>query len=257
MVVPGGPAPGWPLAGAIAALLAIALVVARVGRLHLTREISIASVRAVVQLAAVSTIIALVLDRVWSSLLFVGVMFFVSVGVAIRRADVRDDRVWVAAVLASGSLPVLTVIFALGAATFTGPAIIPIAGIVIGNSMTAHTLVTRRAFDEIRGGVGQVEAALALGLPRRMAIDMLTRRRAPEALLPVLDQTRTVGLVTLPGAFVGVLLGGGSAAEAAAAQVLVLVGLIAAETVVVTAASSCIARGRIMPPDLRDRLPAA
>jgi len=30
------------------------------------------------------------------------------------------------------------------------------------------------------------------------------------ALVPGLDQTRTVGLVTLPGAFVGVLLAGAS-----------------------------------------------
>ena len=30
-----------------------------------------------------------------------------------------------------------------------------------------------------------------------------------EAIIPALDQTRTVGLVTLPGAYIGVLLGGG------------------------------------------------
>jgi len=50
-------------------------------------------------------------------------------------------------------------------------------------------------------------------------------------LTPVLDQSRTVGLVTLPGAFIGVLLGGGSAIEAGTAQLLAVVGLLAAETV--------------------------
>ncbi len=39
------------------------------------------------------------------------------------------------------------------------------------------------------------------------------------------------GLVVLPGAFVGLLLGGASPAEAAQLQLLVLVGLLAAETV--------------------------
>lgn len=48
---------------------------------------------------------------------------------------------------------------------------------------------------------------------------------------PAMDQTRTVGLVTLPGAFVGVLSGSGDPAQAAAAQVLVLIGLLAAEGV--------------------------
>jgi putative ABC transport system permease protein len=63
--------------------------------------------------------------------------------------------------------------------------------------------------------------------------------------------------VSLPGAFVGVLLGGGSAAEAAASQVLVLVGLVAAETIAVWASQLLIARGSILPADLRERLPDA
>jgi putative ABC transport system permease protein len=241
---------------ALVALIVLAIAVARAGRLPLSKEIVVASVRAIVQLAIVSTVIALVLDRVWSSLLFVGAMFAIAVYVTTRRASVERDWFWVAAALAAGVVPVLAVIFVFGAATFTGPAIIPIAGIVIGNAMTVHTLLARRAFDELRSGIGQVEAALALGLPRRFALDLVTRRRAPEALFPVLDQTRTVGLVSLPGAFIGVLLGGGSAADAAAAQVLVLIGLIAAQTIVVATASELITRRRILPVDLRERIPA-
>jgi ABC-type iron transport system FetAB permease component len=55
-----------------------------------------------------------------------------------------------------------------------------------------------------------------------------------------------VGLVTLPGAFVGVLLGGGSPLEAGAAQLLVLVGLLAAEVLAVWAVTELIARGAIL-----------
>ena len=66
------------------------------------------------------------------------------------------------------------------------------------------------------------------------------------ALVPALDQTRTVGLVTLPGAFVGVLLGGGSPLEAGAAQLLVLVGLLAAQTLAVWTVTELIARGAIL-----------
>ena len=75
-------------------------------------------------------------------------------------------------------------------------------------------------------------------------------------MLPAIDQTRTVGLVTLPGAFVGVLLGGGSSADAAASQILVLVGLLAAETSVVVITHRLIGEGRIMPDDVRESLPA-
>lgn len=138
----------------------------------------------------------------------------------------------------------------------TGEAIIPITGIIVGGAMTAHTLTGRRAFDALRDERGQVEAGLAVGLTRPRAIALVIERHTPEALTPALDQTRTVGLVTLPGAFVGVLLGGGSARDAAAAQLLVLVGLLAAETSVVVASHQLIARGRILPPDVRSRLPS-
>jgi len=54
-----------------------------------------------------------------------------------------------------------------------------------------------------------------------------------------------VGLVTLPGAFVGVLLGGGSPVAAGATQLLVLVGLLLAETVAIVVVTELIAHGVI------------
>lgn len=46
-------------------------------------------------------------------------------------------------------------------------------------------------------------------------------------------RARTVGLVTLPGAFVGVLLASGSAVQAGAVQILVLTGLLLTQTLAV------------------------
>ena len=73
--------------------------------------------------------------------------------------------------------------------------------------------------------------------------------------MPALDQTRTVGLVTLPGAFVGVLLGGGSAAAAGAAQALILIGLLAVESIAVLVTVELVARRRLMPDALALELP--
>jgi putative ABC transport system permease protein len=56
--------------------------------------------------------------------------------------------------------------------------------------------------------------------------------------------------VTLPGAFVGVLLGGGTALEAGAAQVLVLIGLLAAQAITTAALLRLIATGRVVRGDL-------
>jgi UDP-glucose/iron transport system permease protein len=208
-VMSQAPSFGVALIVSLGVLVALGLGVSHIGRLGVGRSLVTATLRACVQLAAVSVVIA----------------------------------------------AVLAIIFGLQVTTFTGAAIIPIAGIIIGGAMTAHTLTARRAFDALRSDRGQVEAGLALGLARPAAIALIISRHTPEALHPAIDQTRTVGLVTLPGAFVGVLLGGGSAADAAAAQILVLVGLLAAETCVAETSRRLIASGRIMPRDLRTLLP--
>jgi len=68
--------------------------------------------------------------------------------------------------------------------------------------------------------------AVELGWPLAALLVLLAL-----SLVPGQDQTRTVGLVALPGAFVGVLLAGASPVEAGAAQVLVLVALLAVQSI--------------------------
>jgi putative ABC transport system permease protein len=77
------------------------------------------------------------------------------------------------------------------------------------------------------------------------------RATAWDALLPNLDQTRTVGLVTLPGAFVGVLSATGSAVQAGAVQILVLLAILLSQTCAVAVTVELIARGKISRPDIR------
>jgi putative ABC transport system permease protein len=117
--------------------------------------------------------------------------------------------------------------------------LVAVSGIVIGGSMTAATLTGRRLLDGLRRRREEVEAWLSLGATPRQAVVAIARDAVAEALVPALDQTRTVGLVTLPGAFVGALLGafvgallgGVGAVGAARFQIVVLVGLLCAESI--------------------------
>jgi putative ABC transport system permease protein len=193
---------------------------------------------------------------VWWSAGFALLMFAVATFTSARRVDAVHDVGWLSVGLAGGVLPVLTLLFVSGAIPLNGPSLVPTAGIVIGGAMTANTLAGRRAFDDLRHGMGSYEAALALGLRRRDAVLEVVSPSSREALTPVLDQTRTVGLVTLPGAYVGVLLGGGSPVQAGAAQIMVLVGLLAAETITVVVLVQLIALGRVAPRALRAQMAA-
>jgi putative ABC transport system permease protein len=72
---------------------------------------------------------------------------------------------------------------------------------------------------------------LALGATSRHGVRDVARSAMHDALIPALDQTRTVGLVTLPGTFVGALIGGAGAAGAARFQLTVLVALLCAQAI--------------------------
>ena len=240
--------PGWPVGLALALLLAVALGAHRVAGYGLERPVLVAAVRAIAQLGLAAVLIAAVVDSLPWSIALVCVMFAMGVlttvppgrgaeGLVVGRAG--DGRRGAARCWPSCWPPARS--------RRPGIAVIPVAGIIVGNAMTAHTLVGRRAFAALREEHSQYEASLSVGLLPRQAIREIVHRRAPEALLPGLDQVKTTGVVTLPGAFIGVMLGGGTPAQAATAQVLVLFGIMAAQTVTVLVAEHLLAGGGCCP----------
>lgn len=246
--------PTWNLAIALVVLVILGTLVASWGRLQIKGQIVVAAVRAALQLTAVSSIIVLAIQQLWSSALFVLAMFTIAVFTTTGRVGTRNVWWWSALAMASGAIPVLLIVFLTGTAPFNGLSLIPIGSIVVGNMMTAHTLAARRAFAELRARIPEYEAYLSLGFTRNTAVTAIVAETLHEAIIPALDQTRTVGLVTLPGAYIGVLLGGGSPWEAAAAQVLVLVGINTGQACTAVTARWLMARGLLLPPDLRERL---
>ncbi len=241
---------GPPLAAVLVVALALVAAVGAAARLGTSWGAVAAGGRAVAQLGAVSLLIGAIVGSVWWSALFVVVMVVVAARTAGRRMTAHPSGWWAALPIALAPLPVVGALVLVGVVPPRGIAVIPVAGILVGGTMTATALAGRRALDELRTRRGEVEAALSLGLLPRDAALEIARPAAAQALVPVLDQTRTVGLVTLPGTFVGMLLGGAAPLEAGAVQVLVLVLLLAVEHVAAAVALELVARGRIVRPAL-------
>jgi putative ABC transport system permease protein len=250
------PAPDWRLAVVLALLLGVAVTASGLGRLGVELAFTTAAFRAVVQLSIVSLVIAAALASVWWSLAFVLLMYAVASWTSAGRIRVSRAQVgWVAAAVGAGAAPVLALILASGVVPFNGAGLVPVAGIIIGGAMTAATLTGRRAYDEIAGNFGSYEAGLALGMTSPEAAFEVIQPTAKEALTPGLDQTRTVGLVTLPGAFIGVMLGGGTPVEAGAAQILVLIGLLATQGITCAVLLRLVAHAHVVRRDLRGTYP--
>lgn len=213
------------LAGGTFALLAAWLAWRQ--RLGLSRPLLIAAGRAAVQLAVVGLLIALVFRVPALAVAFVSVMVLTAALTAggRLRAMPGGRRIAVAAI-ALPALGVTGVLLAVGAFAVTPRAVIPTAGILIGGAMLATTLTGRRLLEGLAERGDEIEARLALGDRVRDALAPLGRQAIAGALVPLIDQTRSAGLVTLPGTFVGLVLGGASPETAARIQLTVLLALL-------------------------------
>lgn len=246
--------PGWSVYLALAVLMALTVTAHRVARFGLEREVVVAGARAIVQLAVAAAVIAAVIRSLGLSILLAATMFAMAVFTTTRRVGAPRAWPWAAAAMACGIAPVMAILLLTRTIPLKGIAIIPIAGIIIGNTMTAHTLVGRRTFAALEEEHSQYEACLSLGMLPSQGIEEIIHRRTPEALLPGLDQVKTTGVVTLPGAFIGVMLGGGTPVQAATAQVLVLFGIMATQTITAGVAERLICARRLVPLPLEKAL---
>ena len=209
---------------------AAAAILAHHLRLGLSRELATAAVRALVQLAAVGAAIALVFHVESLAILFVAVMA-VTAGVTAggRLAGFARARRQALLAIAAPALTATGILVGVGAFAATPRAAVPTAGILIGGAMAATTLAGRRLLEALADDAPEIETRLCLGDSARAALAPSVRRAMRTGMVPVIDQTRSVGLVALPGTFVGLILGGASPAEAAATQLVVLLALLAVE----------------------------
>jgi len=221
----------------------LAAVINRWGHLGHGRDDLLAAVRACLQLGVVGLLILAVLGSWWLTLGFITLMVSVASLTAGRRLTQQSGWWFAAAPVVLGAVPVSGALMLSGLIPQETIAVVPIVGILIGGAMTATTLAGRRALDALRTRHGEYEAALSIGLLPRDSALLIARDDAALALVPGLDQTRTVGLVTLPGAFVGMLLGGASPLQAAAVQLVVLVALLLVQAIAVLVTVELVARG--------------
>jgi putative ABC transport system permease protein len=227
--------------------LAAALVLRLAGLEH-AAAVPRAALRATLQLAGVALVISGVLGSVPLSLAFLVLMATVATITAARRVTADRSGLLVAGPILAGVVPVLGVLLGTGLVPPQGVSLVPAGGILVGGAMTAAALSGRMAVQALRDRHDLYEAALALGGRPRDAALLLVRPAGSNALLPALDQTRTVGTVTLPGAFVGMLLAGAGPARAAGVQLVVLVALLLVEALAVVGVVELVARGIVHAP---------
>ncbi|KAK9154191.1 hypothetical protein Sjap_001671 [Stephania japonica] len=94
-----------------------------------------------------------------------------------------------------------------------------------------HWSYHERLREDLKMQKSLVQTALALGATPRQAMLQQAKWALVIELSPVLDNAKTVGLISLPGAMTGLIMGGASPLEAIQLQIVVMTVLIGAATV--------------------------
>ena len=248
---------GWPAVVASLSLVGVSIAVAWALGLGVSRDIAIASVRAAVQLLAVGLVFAPLFSSshaLLGSSIWVCFMAAVAVVVIVRRTRGIGSRRIVAlpiglAVVGSTALSI-GVVFGFGVIDFEPVALVVIAGITIGNAVPITVLGANQAVAASRNGIGQLEAALSLGFDRWEAVMFFGQTAARAALIPQIERTRVVGLIALPGAMTGLLLGGVDPIDAVVIQLLVMYLVLGSAALCVVTIVTAVVRAAVTP-DLR------
>ena len=208
--------------------------------LGLERPIVWAAVRAVSQLLLVGIALTPVLDPkspmvlAW---LWVVAMLLFAADVARRRAPLVPGMFGLALLsFAAAAVVTLGVLFGLRVFPLEARALVPLAGMMVGNSMTATVLAARRFVEELTDKRDEVEARLALGQPSSQAARPYAVRALRSAMTPQIETTKAVGIVFLPGAMTGLILAGVDPLDAVRVQAVVMyliLGSVATTTAVV------------------------
>jgi putative ABC transport system permease protein len=217
------------------ALVAVAVAISLWQALGLMRELVVGSLRTVVQLYVVGGVLSAVFAAArwyWVALILV-VMLGAATQAAVSRLSRPLPGAHALAALALGISTAVTLAWVVAVVVQVTPwyepqYVIPIAGMILGNSMNGAALAGDRFQAELRARAPEVEARLALGFSARQAAHPLLRDAVRAGMIPTLNSMMVVGLVQLPGMMTGQILAGSSPLTAIRYQIVVMFMLTAA-----------------------------
>lgn len=226
--------PGWLGAAVALVFVGVAVLVAHRHRLGMAREIVLAAARAFLQLAAIGYILVLIFENAGlpGALGWVAGMVVVAGGVSARRArPLTGTRAVATLAVAVGTAPMLGLLLALRLVEAVPSTVVPIGGMIVAGAMQATTLALRSIAADARVHRAAVEARLALGDSPTRAFDPYSRDALRTALIPAVDATKIVGLISLPGTMTGLILAGSSPLVAVRYQIVIMFILLATTAV--------------------------
>ncbi len=210
-------------------LIIIVIVLSWRLRLQLTTTLLIAAVRTVVQLSFIGLILAWIFAREqWYEVLVILTIMTLIAGSAAKNRVKRHYKGLLTdtliAVSASGILvTAIAIVMILHVQPWYTPQfVIPILGLILGNSLTAISLTSNQLINAFHEQQGRIEMMLSLSARPFEAVHDPIRSAIINGMTPTLNSMLVVGIVSLPGMMTGQILAGADPTQAVRYQIVTM-----------------------------------
>ncbi|WP_053220002.1 ABC transporter permease [Virgibacillus senegalensis] len=203
----------------------IPLVLSKVLKLELEKDTIIASIRSIIQLLIVGYLLQYVFNA--ENPIYILLMVLLMIAAATQNARRKGRSIqgitW-KLILTFVIVEVLTqgILLGLSITPATPQYIIPISGMIIGNSMVLSILFLNRFTSEVEDHEDETELILSLGGTPKQAIHRQLIASIKASTIPTIESQKTIGLVQLPGMMSGQIIAGADPVQAVQFQLLIL-----------------------------------
>lgn len=196
----------------------------RIG-LKLGRVISVSCARSIIQMFLMGLALEYIfkLKSVWHVIYFAAFMSLFAAYTARDRLKKCDNSIAVGflSIYVPSMLGLLPLILSGGVPLHMN-AVLPVAGMVVGNCMNAYSISVDRLMAECRANLPTVQGMLALGLTMDTATKDCVTESVKAGVMPIINNIASLGVVLLPGLAAGLIMAGVSPLKAIVYQIVVM-----------------------------------
>jgi putative ABC transport system permease protein len=224
----------WEVALASAFMLVAGGISVALG-LGLVKDLAVATARTYLQLLALGFVLRWVFgnESPWLVLGILVLMVVVAAQIVLKRSPDAPPGLFTSAALTM-TIVGFVVTFAVTAIIvrvepwYEARYVIPIAGMVLGNSMNGIALTLERVFADMEARASEVLALTALGATPWEAARPSVGAAARAGMIPTINSMAAVGIVFIPGMMTGQVLAGVDPVTATGYQIVVMLMVSAA-----------------------------
>lgn len=203
--------------------------------LGITKDLGLATIRTYVQLLALGLVLRWVFDvrSPWVVIGIILLMVIFAARILVTRSPDAPPGIFGSAFVSMALTGFIVTFSVTGIIVQVEPwylpqYVVPLAGMVIGNSMTGIALALERVFADMDAREGELLALTALGATPWEAAHGSIRLALRAGLIPTINSMAAAGLVFIPGMMAGQILAGADPVTATGYQIVVMLMVAAA-----------------------------